>query len=389
MGNHPCQWAKPLDRGDFFMDPEPEVTPPASRKRRHPAPVSNSPRKRGRNVDGWKASITKKAYNVGEVHVNWRGKEILAKQIGPGCSIVTCKRQCQDKFLRLKKDRCSQCENWKYKTQAEKSAAGEQEKYDLHIANKKKGEALKKGRLTSKTEADLCVASFDFQKILYRPKGENATYFYRSKFKCFDFTIFDHRTKEGRCYVWDQTIASKGANEAASCLLLFIEEKAKEGIKKIVFYSDNCWSQNKNSKVLSMLNSACVKFGITITHRFLEKGHTHMEVDNVHACIENRSQNLDIFTPGQWYAIIKSAKISDPKYKLIEMEQKSILDFKNLAEHQSWNLGISKLREIVLTENNAYYKHNYEDKPRFIIPLPARPGRPVNLHTFRLKPAYG
>ncbi|KAE8740401.1 hypothetical protein FOCC_FOCC014080 [Frankliniella occidentalis] len=560
-----------MDNGDVFMDPEPEVTPPATRKRRNPAPISNSPRKRGKNVEGWKASITKAAYNAGQAHVNWRGKEIPAKQMGPGCDIEICKRRCQEtvpmeerellfntyysitdssrkwdflsrlvtkdpvarptvgdnsrrqnslrytvnlsdgktivvckkffvdtigqsqqvittalgklerngtnvispdkrgkhnkkgttikpqvkasvrehiasfktveshycrktskykylpeslnvrkmhamyliernndpksatlrqyrdifnnefhlKFLRLKKDRCSQCENWKYKTPAEKSAAGEQEKYDMHIANKKKGEALKKeDSLRAKTEADLCVASFDFQKILYCPKGENAAYFYRSKFKCFDFTIFDHRTKEGRCYVWDQTIASKGANEVASCLLSFIEEKAKEGIKQIVFYSDNCWSQNKNSKVLSMFNLACVKYGITITHRFLEKGHTHMEVDNVHACIENRSKNLDIFTPGQWYAIIKSAKINDPKYKLIEMEQKNILDFKNLAEHHSWNLGITKLREIVITENKAYYKHNYEDEARLIIPLPVRPGRPVNLPTFRLKPAY-
>ncbi|KAK3931230.1 Capsular polysaccharide phosphotransferase LcbA [Frankliniella fusca] len=86
--------------------------------------------------------------------------------------------------------------------------------------------------------------------------------------------------------------------------------------------------------------------------------------------------------------MIKTAKINDPKYKVVEMEQTNVLEFKNLADHHRWNLGISKLREIVLTGNAAWFKHNYDDEAKKIIPLPVRPGRPVNLSTFRLKQAY-
>ena len=201
--------------------------------------------------------------------------------------------------------------------------------------------------------------------------------------------MFEHHSKQGYCYVWDQTVAAKAAIEVASCLFKFIEAKVADGIKEFIFYSDNCWSQNKNKFVFSMYNMATFRFDIKITHRYLEKGHTHMEVDSIHALIERTSKNIEIFTPSQWYAVMKAAKKTNPRYKVVEMDQKDFKNFEQVADHQKWTkVKVSKVRDITIEKNNVAAKYNYDDVAQLFNVKNDGVGPPVKWKTFRLQQAY-
>ncbi|KAK3931654.1 ATP synthase subunit b [Frankliniella fusca] len=219
------------------------------------------------------------------------------QQEAAGVTRVATLRQYRDvfnkdfrlKFFRPKKDQCPRCLSWKNKTPQEKTDAARL-KYESHIAAKQIRQEMKQKDIDDiKNSPDLkqtrCVITCDLEKILTCPKGENGDFYYKSKMSVCNFTIFVSGDQEAFCYVWDQTIGSKGAAEIGSCLWLFIQQKVQEGIKEFVIYSDNCSAQNKSQFLFSLYVMASIKFQIKITHRYLEVGHTHMECDSIHATL--------------------------------------------------------------------------------------------------------
>ena len=50
-------------------------------------------------------------------------------------------------------------------------------------------------------------------------------------------------------YVWDETTASRGAQEVAECILAHRGENITTTQKQVVAYSDACSGQNRNIKV--------------------------------------------------------------------------------------------------------------------------------------------
>ena len=62
--------------------------------------------------------------------------------------------------------------------------------------------------------------------------------------------------------VWDETIASRGAEENASCLLKYCREKALAGVTSLQAYSDACGGQNRNYNTVTMTTilMMCVAF---------------------------------------------------------------------------------------------------------------------------------
>ena len=64
------------------------------------------------------------------------------------------------------------------------------------------------------------------------------------------------------------------------------EINADPNITHIIQWSDGCGYQNRNKVLSSALLSLSHKKPITITQKYLEKGHTYMEVDTPHQKIE-------------------------------------------------------------------------------------------------------
>lgn len=102
------------------------------------------------------------------------------------------------------------------------------------------------------------------------------------------------------------------------------------------------------------------KFFKTFYFRFLEVGHTQCPGDSMHACIENYAKKRNVYTQSQWAEIMKDCTV-EKKYKVLEREQESILNYEGLAENFKWDsVGVSKIRElkIIPKTTNVYVKYD-------------------------------
>jgi hypothetical protein len=299
-------------------------------------------------------------------------------------------------FFKPKKDQCDICVEYKNSSDEKKKEL--QEKFNLHVLNKAKAREFKDAdaiysKMKENTHVSMCC--FDLQKVLQTPQGKSSLFYYRRKLAVYNFTIYDVGRHEGYCYVWTENEGKKGSNEVASFLLNYIGMKSAKGVKEFIFYSDNCSGQNRNRFVFSMYVLAANKYNVKITHRFLEKGHTQNEGDSVHACIERKSAGREIYTPSEWYDIIRSAKRNN-QYTVIEINQNMIFNFKTLVQDQNWltdtnenKILWSQIKELHTNgdvANVLQFKTDFERAYKSI--LVEKHGHPLNLKTYRLQKAY-
>lgn len=54
---------------------------------------------------------------------------------------------------------------------------------------------------------------------------------------------------------------------------------------------------------------AAKMFKMKIRHHFMEKGHTQNEGDSVHALIEKTARGREVYSPDEWYSLVRWAKV--------------------------------------------------------------------------------
>ena len=105
----------------------------------------------------------------------------------------------------------------------------------------------------------------------------------------------------------------------------------KQVVQKVLFYSDNCGGQNRNKFIALIYMEAVIAAPLqSITHKFLETGHTQNERDSMHSTIEQAKGTNPLFTPQQFYYMARTAKTGDP-YSVDEMTKENFLDWKELT----------------------------------------------------------
>lgn len=273
----------------------------------------------------------------------------------------------------------------------------------MHIQNKNIARDLKNfDKEKAKENTTFCAAVFDLQQVPSSPESEVGLAYYKLKLSTYNFTVFNLASKDSFCYMWYESIAKRGSSEIGSCLILFIENQIPKGIKEFSFYSDNCPGQNRNKYLFSLYNHLCQKHQIKIRHTFLEKGHTQSEGDSVHSVIEKAARNISVYTPEQWYAVVRSAKRKQP-YVVVELEQADIRNLKDLQEKTAINWDrdenndkvIWNKMKIIVTDfefpNVVFTKYSYsKDEPfkKIFISKKGRKSVNVNVRDFCLQPLY-
>lgn len=273
-------------------------------------------------------------------------------------------------FFIPKKDQCDVCHIFR-----NNSEPTDQEKinYQNHLSNKDEARSLKKIDKRDAFESNglILAAVFDFQKVLSCPHGQVSLFYYKRKLSCLNFTIFDMAKKKARCYIWDETVAKRGANEVGSCLLDFIEQSTRDGVEEFRFWSDNCGGQNRNRFVFFLYTYCAKKFKISIRHRFLEKGHTQNEGDSVHALIEREAKKKTIYTPEEWRLLVRWAKSTENPYDIQNMTQNQFFDLKPHVNDKIWckntdgvKVSWNSVKEVFVDKsepNKLLYKYNLTD----------------------------
>ncbi|KAL4708557.1 hypothetical protein ACJJTC_014165 [Scirpophaga incertulas] len=242
-------------------------------------------------------------------------------------------------FYVPKKDQCDQCHIYKnIKTPTEEQIT----LHEQHIRSKNICRELKQlDKNESKcSNGKVASATFDFQKILNAPHGQLSVLYYKRKLSVFHFTIFDLANKEAFCYMWHECEGKRGASDVSSCLLKYITKKQAEGVTDFRFWSDNCAGQNRNRIVFAFYMYVAQKFNISIKHTFLEKGHTQAEGDSVHALIEHSSKNKLVYTPMEWFSLVRWAKQDGKPYNVIEMTHSDFFEFRSLLTGRNWTKNI-------------------------------------------------
>ncbi|CAB3235002.1 unnamed protein product [Arctia plantaginis] len=140
----------------------------------------------------------------------------------------------------------------------------------------------------------------------------------------------------GYCYMWDESVAKRGANEVASCVYDFIKKFVSKGVKEFRFWSDDCAGQNRNRIVFGMYAHVAKEYNINITHRFLEKGHTQNQGDSVYSVIERTAEHKTIHTPDEWKLLVRWAKVTGDSYEVIDVNQALVFDFKDQLKNKNW-----------------------------------------------------
>lgn len=93
--------------------------------------------------------------------------------------------------------------------------------------------------------------------------------------------MFNLRSKEGYCFLWNESEGKLTANEFSSILCYFLEKQVLSSSgpsKKFVIYSAGCTYQNKCSTLSNPVLHPTVKHKVIIEQQFLEKGHIYIYI---------------------------------------------------------------------------------------------------------------
>ncbi|KAF0682293.1 Uncharacterized protein FWK35_00033855, partial [Aphis craccivora] len=108
-------------------------------------------------------------------------------------------------------------------------------------------------------------------------------------------TNLKQRVLAATCVLWDETKGGRGGNEIASCVLKWALQlkETEPNIEELSIWSDNCAGQNRNFMIVTLYMWLLKKMTNLkiINHKFLLRGHTHMEVDSDHSIIEKAKKN--------------------------------------------------------------------------------------------------
>ena len=176
-------------------------------------------------------------------------------------------------------------------------------RYNISITRTIKKDSQQRAR-DSDSVASYCC--FDLQQVLDTPHSNVGEMFYKRTLSCYNFVVNDDGNAS--CYVWPETEGNRGVNEAGTCLIDFVLQKAKLGVKNILSFCDNCPGQNRNRPIAAAMVYTVMNTPIEVFFMcFLEKGHTENSADDIHSLIE-RENNVSVYSPRDWVVLMRQIK---------------------------------------------------------------------------------
>jgi hypothetical protein len=252
-------------------------------------------------------------------------------------------------FFKRKKDLCNLCESYTNGSEEEKALL--QEALDIHHREK---ELIREMKEKDKQDPSIIAACFDLEAVLSAPLCEVNAFYYVSKIATYNFTLYELQSKQGFCFVWNESDGMRGANEIGSCLWRYLTQ-IQSG-KPVVLYADNCFGQNKNKYITSLLMYAVQVLDIPSIHlHFFVVGHSQNENDHMHSLVEKQKKRAlaagPIYVPAQWIPIIAAAKKSGQPFKIEEMDFSDFIDVKNISLQMGKNYNKTvKKTKVLWTE---------------------------------------
>lgn len=242
-------------------------------------------------------------------------------------------------FFVAKKDQCLLCNKYaeakKGGTLTDKIITA----YNDHQLRKEEANRAKEeDKKRSDNDPTFMSVTLDLQSVLQVPCSEESLLYYCRKLCVYNFTIYQSRfPNDAHCILWSEVNGRRGSNEIGTALMHWIMG-LPESITEISLISDTCGGQNRNQHI-----SALLLFLTQTTHldvieqKFLESGHSFMEVDSMHSAIEKAKRYVPVYSIIDWMNIMRTARSnrhrkSAQPYNVTQLNFSAMLDLKDLAK---------------------------------------------------------
>ncbi|CAH1106899.1 unnamed protein product [Psylliodes chrysocephalus] len=300
-------------------------------------------------------------------------KETCIKEDKQFLSPQTFKLMFKEKNLSLfspKKDRCDVCIEYENKNIDENL-------WKKHIDDKgmaRKEQSNDKAKALKKECILLCM---DLQAVKVAPSLNATKIYFKTKLSCHNFTVYNSASHHVTCYWFTEIDCGLQASTFVSCVLDYLERHCLGHNLPIIIYSDGCTFQNRNNILSNALLNFAIMHRISITQKYLTKGHTQMECDSVHSCIERKLRNRVIELPSDYVKASMEARIKPEPYEVTQLRHTFFNDY-SLSESHRYST-IRPGRDNLVTDIKAlYYDTNGEIKVKLDFSLefqnlPCRP----------------
>lgn len=224
-------------------------------------------------------------------------------------------------IFKPRKDQCNKCLAFKNKNLS-------QDEYDKHQAKKVKARD-EKSRDKEQSNDQTIVFTMDVQAVMLCPRIQASATYYKTKLKVHNSTHYDLKTGAAICFLWHEGNGGLESDIFASILIRHLTEQTKrDKPNKIIIWSDGCCYQNRSVVLANTLLEFAITEDVVIEQKYLEVGHTQMEVDTMHSTIERKlPSHREIFVPADYIKIIRSARRTPEPYNV------EFLHFKDFFKH--------------------------------------------------------
>lgn len=272
-----------------------------------------------------------------------------------------------------KKDACDLCCSYKAGNITE-------EIYQQHVSRKDLARQEKTLDKEAAKKGMLHVVTADLQAVKLCPFLKASALYFKTKLMVHNFTVYNLGTNDVKCYWFDETASDLKAPTYASFFVDYLKKLIEESPKNVVIFTNGCTSQNRNVVVSNALLQLAMEKKVVIKQKFLEKGHTQMEVDSVHSVIERKLKHREIFLPSQYSSVTKEARLNPSPYEVVTADHTFFKDYsiKSNLIYDTIRPGrgtgakcVVDIRVLKYNPNGTIeYKLNYNDEFQ---PLPQRP----------------
>ena len=183
---------------------------------------------------------------------------------------------------------------------------------------------------STKGTRNQAVITFDLMQNLPVPTLTHGSMFYSRQLWVYNFGIHNATTGAADMYMWNEAIASRGADEVCSCIKEYLDALPSQ-IKTLTFFSDNCFGQNKNFQMLCFWNMQVLSRFKQVDHKFLVRGHTYLPNDRDFAHIEKRKDSARVYIPTDWEKVVHEARPKKP-FNVISMDSPKFLNFTEITK---------------------------------------------------------
>ena len=167
-------------------------------------------------------------------------------------------------------------------------------------------------------------------------------------------------------FLWTELEADLSGSVFATMNVKWLEKcrVAYPTVDCFILWSDNCTYQNKNRFVSAALLLFNKRTNIEVIQKYLIRGHTQMEADNVHSRIGQNKKGRRIHLPSDYISVIETAS-KNKKYQVEMLEYDYFDDYNKInviPDIKPKNGVVIDVHAYKYSGGEIYYKFHHADE---------------------------